>query len=255
VISDTLLVVLCFYAAYLLRFEGAPSSITLEAVLGSLPIVLVACLSVFFLTGIYRGQWRLISVGDLPRYGVAIFGGAAVAFVMVRWAGLVNLKTGAGHSTAAFLIFATLLLLAVVSSRLSFRLLDTLIGPTDGRRAGGQLKLVLVYGAGRAGKLLYEEVLFNPDLRDFAVVGFVDDDFRIVGRELCGVPIKTPAEWSRRSWRVPPDVWVSSRLVPDDRAQEFAARCGSGAAVRRLAITLNAVTTTTTHGSVLSTPD
>jgi FlaA1/EpsC-like NDP-sugar epimerase len=174
---------------------------------------------------------------------------------MVRWAGLVNPDIVAGHSMAAFLIFTVLLLLSIISSRVSFRLLDMVLGSKDAQRARDPLKPVLVYGAGRAGKLLYEEVLFNPDLRDFAIVGFVDDDSRIAGRKLCGMPIKTPAEWARPAWRVPPDVWVSSRLVSDERAQEFAARCGGGTAVRRLAISLNVVPTATTRDAALSVSD
>ena len=42
-------------------------------------MAVVGCLSSFYLAGIYRGQWRLISVSDLPVYLVGIAGGTMVA--------------------------------------------------------------------------------------------------------------------------------------------------------------------------------
>ncbi len=241
VLSDVTLVVLCFYAAQVLQLGGAPPGLALKTLVDSLPVVVAACISVFFLAGLYRGQWRLIAVADLPRYAVAILGGAAVAFVALRLAALVDPAIAAGHFKVTFVMFAALLLPAITSSRLSFRLLDTLLGNSNARWADGSAKPVLIYGAGRAGKLLYEEVMFNPTFKDFAVVGFVDDDPQLAGRKLCSVPIRTPAEWSGKTWHIRPDVWISSRRVPDARAREFAILCGSGTALRRMTLTLDRV--------------
>src|SRR5215831_5120840 len=51
VLLDTVLIVICFYGAYLLRFDGVLNSSTKQAVMVALPIILPSCLMVYFLAG------------------------------------------------------------------------------------------------------------------------------------------------------------------------------------------------------------
>lgn len=229
VLLDTVLIVMCFYSAYLLRFEGLLPPPTGQVVIHSLPLVVASCLSAYFCAGIYRGQWRLIAVADLPRYGAAVIGGTALSWIV----GTFVARFDAGHSHSAYVIFGFLLLLAVIGSRLSFRLLDALlfrqrIAPSS----HGQP--VLIYGAGQAGKLLYDEVQRNLQMQGYVVVGFIDDNPNKVGRKLCGVPIRQGLVWVRQSWSRAPEIWISSRFISDQRAKEIASHWPKEIMIRRL---------------------
>jgi FlaA1/EpsC-like NDP-sugar epimerase len=209
---------ICFDVAYLLRFDGVLSEQTTTVMIGSLPIAVASCLVSFSLAGIYRGQWRLISVSDLPSYAIGTFGGVILSLSVVT---LVS-RFEAGHSRSAFIIFGLLLFLAVVGARLSFRVFDSLI-----MRNGKALKIdgkkpVLIYGAAKAGKILHEEITSNPEFSErYRAVGFIDDDPNRTGRKLCGIPIKRIEEWGSLHWEETPEIWISSRFIPDKNAQEL----------------------------------
>jgi UDP-GlcNAc:undecaprenyl-phosphate GlcNAc-1-phosphate transferase len=176
VLLDLVLVALSYYAAYIIRFdqEFPIYSALFEK---SLPVVIACQLSSFFVSGVYRGTWRYMGLGDATTYfkGIAL---AVLSSVMV----LVYVYRFEGFSRGVFAIDAMLLALLVVGSRLSFRI----VGEAAGRhRRTGQL--VIVYGAGDGGALLVRELRNNPD-RGYEPVAFVDDD---------------PAKHRRRMMRLP----------------------------------------------------
>jgi FlaA1/EpsC-like NDP-sugar epimerase len=229
VLLDTVLIVLCFYSAYLLRFEGILSLPTSQAVVHSLPIVMGSCLCACFCAGIYRGQWRLISLAELSCYATGVSLGTVLSLAMVT---LVT-RFDVGHSRSAYIIFGVLLFLALVGSRLSFRLFDALIVHEGARSVSTHQKPILIYGAGKAGKLLYEEMMFHPQMQEYVVVGFVDDDPHRVGYKLCGVPVKYGWEWLRQPWNRTPEIWVSSRSIPDECVVLLAVQWQERAVMRR----------------------
>ena len=67
---DAVLVVLAYYTAYLLRFEGRLDA-EVPAFVQSLPVVLVCQLAAFALFRVYQGMWRYTSVGDFIRLAQA----------------------------------------------------------------------------------------------------------------------------------------------------------------------------------------
>jgi UDP-GlcNAc:undecaprenyl-phosphate GlcNAc-1-phosphate transferase len=230
VLMDTVLIVLCFYSAYLLRFEGVLSPSTLRAMMRTLPLVVLSCLLAYGLAGIYRGHWRLISVPDLPAYGVGVSLGTVLSLSVV----LLLSGFAIGHSHSVYVIFGLLLFLALIGSRLSFRLFDVLCVRQRSRSLVARQKPVLIYGAGRAGKLLYEEAMFSPRMQGYVVIGFIDDNPHSVGRKLCGVPVRHGWEWREQVWARVPEIWVSSRFIPEARVLQFAAQWQEKAVVRRL---------------------
>ena len=240
VLLDTMLIVLCFYGAYLLRFEGVLSAPTKQALVTSLPVIVASCLVTYWGAGIYRGQWRLIAVSDIPSCAVGVFGGAALSLAVVT---LVT-RFESGHSRSAYIIFALLLFIAFVGSRLSFQLLDSVLlqnGSNGSDARNGGLKPVLIYGAGKGGKILHDEVRSNLEMKDYSVLGFIDDDPNQVGRKLCGLPIKTELEWRREIYNCTPEIWVSSRFIPDELAQQVAYQWKSRLTVRRLRLQVGPV--------------
>ena len=71
----------------------------------------------------------------------------------------------------------------LLRTRGSFRLfIDTM------KRKSLRGDRVLIYGAGRGGEILLREILNNSQLK-MQPVGFIDDDYRKVGKKLQGYPI------------------------------------------------------------------
>src|SRR5262249_8817423 len=159
------------------------------------PVVVICCLMSFYLAGTYRGQWKLISVEDIPRYAVGAGGGTILSLATVTL-----VSRFADHSRGAFVIFGLLLLLSVCTSRVSFRLFDALIfqHKRDSQPVGS--KTLLIYGAGKTGKLVCEQIMSSGLVKDCFVLGFVDDDPRQFGRTLCGRPIRSEDDWLKRHW-------------------------------------------------------
>jgi hypothetical protein len=71
-------------------------------------------------------------------------------------------------------------------------------------------------------------------MQQYAVVGFLDDDPHRVGHKLCGVPVKHGPEWLRQPWNTIPEIWISSRFIPEERAQQLVTQWDGRIAVRRL---------------------
>jgi UDP-GlcNAc:undecaprenyl-phosphate/decaprenyl-phosphate GlcNAc-1-phosphate transferase len=237
VLLDTVLVVICFYGAYLLRFDGALPASTEQAVVVALPLIVPSCLIVYFLAGIYRGQWRLISVSDVPCYAFGVFGGAAVSLAVVTFI----TRFPNGHSRSAYVVFGLLTFIAIVGSRLSFRLLDAIFAHNRSGAEHNGRKLVLIYGAARAGKILHDEITSNPEFKGYSVIGFVDNAPDLNGRRLCGIPVRNELEWIRQNWDCAPEIWISSKFISDHQGQALAQKWNSSVTVRRVQLHMETV--------------
>ncbi len=234
VLLDTVLIAICFYGAYLLRFGGILSPEKAQALARALPLVVASCLLSCFLSGTYRSQWRLISLSDLPGYGIGVLGGSTLSLAVVT---LVT-RFGVGHSRSVYVIFGFLFFFVLVGSRLSFSLLDTFLFKQRSGLTPSDWKPVLIYGAGKAGKLLHGEIMSNSHMRDYVAVGFIDDDPEKIGRNLCGTPVRRQSDWLRADWNRLPEIWVSSLSIPDEAVQGLRHRWPAGITIRRLRIVL-----------------
>jgi len=234
---DTFLSILCFYAAHLLRFEGILYAYIEKAMLQALPVVVPCSLLSLFVAGIYRGQWRFLSVQDIPAYALGVVGGTVSSLAVITLFTRFNL----GFSRSAYIIYGILFFISLMGSRLSFRLFDVLSLRQAGTVKKGNRKAVLIYGAGKGGKLLFDEVLFNPKMSGYAVVGFIDDAPNKMGRNLCGLPIKSPRQWARE-WRGElPEIWISSRSIRDEAVFDTISGWDLQPLVKRLHIRLETV--------------
>jgi FlaA1/EpsC-like NDP-sugar epimerase len=139
----------------------------------------IACqLISFFVAGVYRGMWHYFTSADAVTYVKAV-GLAVVSSILA----LLYLYRFTGYSRSVFLIDGMALLLLLMGSRYTFRLVSDL-----GVRGRPGRYRVLVYGAGEAGALLAREVRHNPRY-DYQVIGFVDDDASKAGKRLAGLPV------------------------------------------------------------------
>ena len=168
VIFDFTLILLAYYSAFLLRFDGDLTEPFWQRFTTSIPVLAGAQMALLLATGLYGGLWRYTSLADLRRIFtssvVAAIGG--VAAVAIAFRGL------AGFSRAVFIIDGMLVFLFLAGLRVSFRVIrDWLVARMDVQ----QRRRVIIYGAGDAGELLLREIRNNGDL-NLLPVGFVDDD-------------------------------------------------------------------------------
>jgi UDP-GlcNAc:undecaprenyl-phosphate GlcNAc-1-phosphate transferase len=224
---DLVLIVVAYYSAYLLRFEGTfddHRAIFLRTV-GPVIILQVASLA---LCGCYRGLWRYTSLTDLLRLvRGATLGVAASVLYLVFTTRFENL------SRAVFILDWLLLVVFLCGSRASFRLFGELLRP-----AHASFRRVLIYGAGDGGELTLRELRNNATLRR-EPVGFLDDDRTKAGSRIHEVPVLGGLDGLDEllaRFRIN-EVVVASDKIPAERVRRLEAICaGRGVPVLRAAL-------------------
>jgi UDP-GlcNAc:undecaprenyl-phosphate GlcNAc-1-phosphate transferase len=230
ILLDTCLVMLAYYSAYLLRFEGNLPGEQIAIFIKTLPLLIAIQIFCFLAGGVYRGIWRYAGVDDLVSIAKSVFAGSAVSGVAVLFV-IYNFQ---GPSRAVFILNGVLLLLFVGASRISFRLLAALI--VGRRQASPGARPVLIYGAGDRGDMLVRELLNNPDYR-YEPVGFIDDDAKKAGKLLRGYRIFSSDELPEliNSHGVS-EVLISSLKVPESKLDDLR---NLGIGLKRLRIQLD----------------
>jgi UDP-GlcNAc:undecaprenyl-phosphate GlcNAc-1-phosphate transferase len=175
--ADLLLIALAYWSAYLL-IEGSDASPSVRQWhLNVFPFVALMQLCLFWIAGLYRGLWRAIGIDDLLRVAIAVSAGGAVSFSFV----IVNQPP---EGTGSLFVVHTLTLGWLMSGlRSAYRLVDySRFQSVVGARP------VLIYGAGLGGRLLLRELRQNAAY-GFHAVGFIDDDQRLRGQMISGLPV------------------------------------------------------------------
>jgi UDP-GlcNAc:undecaprenyl-phosphate GlcNAc-1-phosphate transferase len=177
VLLDVCLVVIAYYGAWRLRFEGAEWNAYLPSLLQSIPIALAGQMVALFVFGAYRGAWRYFGLMDGVVFAKAVAAGTVSVIVAV-----VYLYRFENYSRGVFVIYAALLMLLLCGSRASFRL----IGEFARRRRSGTR--LLIYGASEAASLIMREMLADPRMY-YRMIGFIDDDPMRHSLRLQGYPV------------------------------------------------------------------
>ena len=186
---DVVLIALAYHVAYLLRFEGGIPELQMGIFLQTLPLVIAIQMACQLLGNVYGGLWRYASVSDLLTIGKSVIAGAFVSALVIF--GMYNWT---GPSRAVFIIDVLLLISFLGASRLSFRLLRSIIvGKSE---TSPDARPVLIYGAGDGGELLLREIRNNPE-HHYAPLGFIDDDETKVGKVIHGYRIYSVRELGR----------------------------------------------------------
>jgi len=180
VLLDLVLITICYYSAYRLRFDGDPDlPVFLATFAMSLPIVLGCKLAALYVSGLYSRVWSTFGFHDLSTVLRGVGGGSMLSVLAAAW-----LYKFVGFSRSVFIIDAVLLTIAIIGTRLSFRLIARIAARGSSRR-----RRVLIYGAGARGQLLVREMLANPAWR-LDPVAFIDDDATKRARRILGVPVR-----------------------------------------------------------------
>lgn len=181
VAHDLLMVVFAWLAAgWLTSGPGADlTNLTFTTVSGML-IVLLLQGGVFWATGLYKGLWRFASFQDL--WNIArgcVFGTVAIV------AALAVSRDPASHDwIPAVMVYPALLFVLLGLPRMCYRFWKDSRFPAANTGKGS--KRVIILGAGRSGAMLERELRHRGG---FDVVGFLDDDKRLRGSQVHGVPV------------------------------------------------------------------
>jgi FlaA1/EpsC-like NDP-sugar epimerase len=178
---DAALCVLSVWLAFYLR-SGTFTSLSGPAIWPAVVSVALA-LPVFITSGLYRAIFRYTGLPAMVAVGRAmLLYGLAFAAIFTFW-GVDGVPRTVG------LIQPILLLLLVGASRAAARV--WLGGLYHQQLRKAFLPQALIYGAGSAGRQLASAMANSPEIR---VVGFLDDDDRLHGHVLNGLPIHNPAD-------------------------------------------------------------
>lgn len=179
VFLDALLITLAYYAAFVIVLGPIDKTDEWEIFVKSLPLVVVIKIGAFLVAGVYRGLWRYTSVTDFITFTKGVILGSALSVLA-----LLLLYRFESFSRTVFVVDALLILLALIGSRMAFRLIRQAIPlpmDADGRR-------VLIYGAGDGGEMVLRELRNNPTW-NLLPVGFVDDDENKKGKIVHGLTV------------------------------------------------------------------
>jgi FlaA1/EpsC-like NDP-sugar epimerase len=177
-LHDMLGVLLAWYFAFLLRFNLDLSVENFQIIKETLWLVLITQIPTFFLFGLYRSTWRFTSVLDLKRILLA------VTLAAIILAAILFLISGLYRVPRSVLILDPILLMSIMGgSRFFYRALK------EHQLHGLYSKkgeAVIVLGAGEVALSLLKDLAQSKQWR---VVGMLDDDKTMHGREIQGVRV------------------------------------------------------------------
>lgn len=174
---DVFMVMAAWLLANLIRGSYEGYSIGLMPSPGMIATILLAQGLVLWKAGLYRGVWRFASIPDLWNIiRAAVLGTLAITLALF----LFNRMEGVPRT--ALVLYPLFLIFLLGGPRLCYRLWKD-----HGLKIKiSEAKRVLVIGAGRAGEMLVRDMRRN---REYQPIGFLDDDIRLKGANIHGLPV------------------------------------------------------------------
>lgn len=174
---DVFLLMGCLWIAYVIRLNEVfiPNK---TQVLMALTAPLVA-VPIFAISGLYRAVIRYLEEQALWVAAKAVTLATLTWAVLIEFTGLLGGISGVAHTT--LFVYWALAMVTIVGGRLMVR--ELFWRPVRNRYKGNN---VLVYGAGEAGVQLVQALWHTHDLYP---VAFLDDDARMLNREVLGLKV------------------------------------------------------------------
>ncbi len=190
VIVDGLIFAVSFALAYAIRFEALPQWSYVKQFLLWLPYIVVLRLYVNWKMGIYRFIWRYVSLSD----AIAIV--RALSMVTTVLLAVRLLYPGWLPLAGRFRIPLSIIVLEFFITSmgcLGARALRRILYQRHAETAvrGGEVRKLLLVGAGRAGVMVAKELAARPQVK---LAGFLDDDPKKVGSVINGVRVLGPLD-------------------------------------------------------------
>jgi len=178
-LHDLLVAILAWIFAYFLRFNFSILDEYISSIFITSMWVALLQGAVFIGFGLYRGIWRFASVSDLKRILFAVSSAAVLVAAM-----LFMLSSAVPIPRSVLILDPLLLILMMGGSRFAYRAWK------EHQLYGMTLKQgnpVIVFGAGDAAISLVKDLARSTQ---WCVVGLLDDDETMHGREIFGVKVK-----------------------------------------------------------------
>ena len=175
--ADAVLIVVSYYMAFWLRFDGAIPPDAAVAFWNTLPLVFLVRFAAFVVFRLYAGLWRYASINDLLSIIKAVSVGTGVLVLPVFFFGI------PGYPRSVFLIDWVLMVMFLGGVRFALRAWRE-VTPRF-LRAG---RRILIVGAGDAAEMLVRELIRSRDT-SMLPVALIDSDTRKHGSRLHGVPV------------------------------------------------------------------
>ena len=183
-LADVLTILFSYFAALLLRFDFAMSTIPREYLVGyawSMPFWVTAAVVVFYGCRLYHSIWRLASVSELRRILIAY---TLLIPIYVAGGFFMRLRMPTSYYIMGYIIGFCM----TTGIRFSYRLLRFYVNRQDNSRPAAGRDRVMIIGAGRAGQTLIKEMLSSSKM-NVQVCCIIDDNPNKKGRVLEGIPI------------------------------------------------------------------
>lgn len=216
-LADSLIILISYFTALLLRFDFGFSSIPegyLTGYLWSMPFWIISTVVVFYICRLYHSIWRLASVADLQMILIAY---AVLAVVYSVGMLFMEMRMPRSYYFIGFLLS----FLLTTGMRFSYRILRFYINSstTELNSEKTEKEHIMVIGAGAAGQALIKEII-KSDKLDAQVVCIIDDNPTKNGRILEGVTIvgdRYQIPEMVKKYRVSRIIYAIPAASPEDR--------------------------------------
>lgn len=176
---DLSMISLSAYLSFVLVFKGFGSHAK-DLFIGSIPVILLIKIIIFYASGLYKGFWDYSSLEEFFKILGAIFLSSLVLALV--FSQIYGLDTFGG--LIFFVVDFYLLLTFVGGFRASHRVLNNYYKKDFAQKS----KKVLIYGAGYRGSTVLKEIRHNGSYM-VSPVGFIDDDPNKKGKVMHGCTI------------------------------------------------------------------
>ena len=174
VLADTLAIVVSFYLAHVLRFNELYPKIFSERPIWTIFIIISAGIYIFLKIGLYKSVIRYVDHNLI----IKTTNGSLFLSVLAL---ILDHLVMTSYSRSIPIIFGLILLILTTFSRLTIRSYYSWL-----MHKSGDIKNILIYGAGSAGHQLANSLL---DSESSIVRGFIDSDKKLHGSVISGIEI------------------------------------------------------------------
>jgi FlaA1/EpsC-like NDP-sugar epimerase len=177
-LHDFLTSIFSWFLAYALRFNFSIPDEHIQVLYRALPFIILISVLSFYCFGLYRGIWRFASITDLKRIIASSF-----LAILISISFFFLYKEIGAIPRSVLVVYPLLLILIMGGSRFMYRAIK------EHQLYGLKASIgepVIIIGSGQNSILLAKELNLTNDWR---VVGILDDDETIHGRELAGTRI------------------------------------------------------------------
>ena len=192
---DGSFIILAYFLAYLLRFEGEIPYGEWMKFKATIPYIVPFKLLIFLAFGLYRGMWRYTSLVDFLNVLKATLFSSGMIILAILF-----IYHFQGFPRSVFILDWILSFIFIGGIRVAIRFLLSekerglhflFHNPFSPKKITRLKKRLLIIGAGDAGEKILREIRDNHRL-SYEVVGFLDDDPKKRGMRIHGVPVLGP---------------------------------------------------------------